>query len=226
MARKRAQFGLDTLMSYFLFAVFFIFTILALTLSGCGSNKRIEYGLESDRGAVAELRASGQLSAYLATAIPAKDALYGGIDGARDKFRAGTPFNSVKAKEFLDEHPEVYVGRTYGGFISAIYDYRDDGRVNDAFDAVTKALFYMHLYPKSVRDANSGRLDGVYYSPVISVTYGRQRGFYYGSHVLLSGGAYPQGSAVSAFKQLPTGDLRGLTVSLENYEEEASQPTP
>ncbi len=225
MARKRAQFGLDTLMSYLLFAVFLIFTILALTLSGCGSNKdKIKYGLKSDEGTIAELRASEQLTAYLSTDIPAKDVLYGRIDEAKDKFKAGTPFNSVKAKEFLDGHPEVYVGRTYGGFISAIYDYRDDGRVNDVFDAVTKALFYRPLYSKSARDVNSGRLDGIYYSPIISVAYGRQWGFYYGSQNLLSGGIYSSGSAVSAFKQLPTSDMKGLTIALENYLEDASKP--
>lgn len=227
MTKKNAQFGLDSLVSYLVFGVFLLFTMFALALSGCGSGKNsVERGLGVDTGAIANLRASEQLSAYLATEIPEKDALYKRIDAAEGMFAMGTAFDSENAKEFLDEHPEVYVDRNYAEFISAIYSYRGDERVKDVFDAVTKALFYRQLYSKSVRDINDGRLDGIYYSPIISVVYGRQRGFYYGSESLISGGVYPFGREPFAFRQLPTNDLKGLTVKLENYLEDVSEPLP
>ncbi len=227
MTRKKAQFGLDTLLSYLLFGIFLVFTMIALTLSGCGSNRhKVERGIGVDDGGLANLMASEQLSAYLATGIPEKDVLYKRVDAAERMFAAGTPFDSRKAKEFLDRHPEVYAGRSYAEFVSAIYDYRDDAAVNDAFDAVTKAVFYRQLYSKSVRDANAGRLDGIYYSPQISVFYGMQGRFYYGSEDLVSSGLRVSGAGANAFRQLPTSDMKGLTVKLESRMEGASQPLP
>ncbi len=227
MTKKNAQFGLDSLVSYLVFGVFLLFTMFALMLSGCGSGKKkIESGLGVDTGAMANLRASEQLSAYLASEIPEKDALYKRIDAAAGLFAAGTVFDSGKAKGFLDEHPEVYVGMNYAEFITAIYAYRDDVRVKDAFDAVTKALFYRQLYSKNVRDVNKGRLDRFHYSPIISVVYGMQKGFFYGSESIISGGMRPSGKGAYAFRHLPTSDRKGLTVKLDNYMEDSSEPLP
>lgn len=226
MNRKKAQFGLDTLVSYFVFAVFLLFTLMALSLPGCGdSKKKAEGKINLNTAGIANLRASEQLSAYLATEIPDKEALYKGIDDTEGMFKLGTVFDKKTVKEFLNGHPEVYVDKNYGSFISAIYAYRADERVNDVFDAVTKAMFYRQLYSKSSRELNKGRLDRIYYSPTISVMYGRQTGFYFGSENLISSG-FLSGVGSVAFKHLPTQDLKGLTVKLEDDTDEASEPLP
>lgn len=226
MTRKKAQFGLDTLISYFVFAVFLLFTIFALSLSGCGSAKhKAEGKINLDKGRIADLRASEQLSAYFATEIPVKEALYKGIDDTEDMFKLGTDFNKKTVKEFLDTHPEVYVDRNYAEFVNALYAYRADERIKDVFDAVTKALFHRQLYSKSARDLNSGRLDKLYYSPTISVMYGRQIGFYFGSENLISGNPI-SGAGGVAFRQLPTHDLKGLTVKFEEYADASAEPLP
>ncbi len=228
MTRKKAQFGLDSLMSYLVFGFFLIFTMVALTLSGCGSNKKsVERGLEVDIGAIANLRASEQLSAYLATKMPDKETLKKELGGISDATIDWTHFDKEKAWAFLDEHPEVYVDRTYAEFISALYVYRDDKRVkeNGVFDAVTKAVFRRPLYSKSSRAGNPS-LKGFYVSPMVSVSYGMEPAGHFDNGQLRSAYRNPIVAKGSAFKTLPTFDNYGVTVNLLTYGEDASEPLP
>ncbi len=227
MTKKKAQFGLDTLVSYLVFGVFLLFTMFALALSGCGNNKRgVESGLEVDKGAIANLRASEQLSAYLATKMPGKETLNKGIDGIEDTTTSWTHFDKAAAKKFLAERPEVYADETYAGFIINLYAYRKDERVSDVFDAVTKSVFRRPLYSKSEREGNPA-LDDFFISPMISVSYGMKPGFHFDRGQLTSAYRNPMmASEGGAFKTLPTRDNQGVTVNLRLYGEKASEPLP
>lgn len=229
MNKKKAQFGLDTLASYLVFGTFLLFTIIALNISGCGSSKkRVEVGLESDTGVIAELRASEQLSAYLRTDMPDKGALIAkilslegkesikdGIDSLNDGINTGN------AISFLEQRPEVYVGKTYGGFISALYVHKDDNEVKNVFNTVTRAMFYRKLFTEDAR-AGTGRAEEFYefYStPYILVKYGRHKGFMVDDWDLASAVDYLNAPAPSAAAILPTYDKTGLTVQLHLYRE-------
>ncbi len=226
MTRKKAQFGLDSLISYLVFGVFLLFTMVALTLSGCGSSKKaVERGIDVDKGGLANLRASEQLSAYLATKMPDGKTLRDGINSIDDGKMDWTHFDKAKALEFLNEHPEVYADQTYAEFISALYVYRDDGRVGDVFDAVTKAVFQRRLYSKGSREGNPA-LKGFYVSPMVSVSYGMKSGFHFDNGQLTSAYRNPIVAKGSAFRTLPTLDNYGVTVNLLIYGEDASEPLP
>ncbi len=210
---KKAQFGFDTFMSWIVFALFLFFTIIALSLTNCGSNKsKVNSGITTEQGDLAQLRASEQLSAYLRTDMP-------GLGVLKEKMRTTDSSLSVpssKAIDFLEEHPDTYVGKTYGDFIASLGYYKEDSRANSAFDAVTKALFGRHSFSKDARVDNNGRLDKLYTSPVISVKYGSSSGFYYGSEDLASrSDLSAMTNPVIAFKVLPAPDASLLTVKLE-----------
>ncbi len=233
MTRKKGQFGLDTIMSYLVFGFFLLFTMVALTISGCGSSKKsIERGIDVDSSAIAGLRASEQLTAYLNTPIPDKATLYKRLDEAEkvginneylnyyeiknSQLMPMAFFDEGDVKSFLDEHPEVYVDKTYGEFLSALYVFKD-GReypVYDVFDGVTKALFYRPLFSKAQRDA--GMRSTIYTSPVIAVQYGKQKNVYVGTLY----------SYVVALKILPTFDEKGISVKLAISNDEPSEPLP
>ena len=161
--------------------------------------------------------------------MPDKDALFAGIDGVKDRFDVGSSFSAEKAVAFLDEHPEVYVDRNYGELISAIYAYKNDGRVKDVFDAVTKAMFTRHLASKDRRGSERGRLervDRLYFSPRVWVRYGMLDGLNFRNENLVSSSNFLPPPNGAAFRFLPTSDMNGVTVKLDIYWEESMEPLP
>jgi hypothetical protein len=235
---KKGLLELDRVASYILYGLVLFFIILVLNIGGCSPDK-VKQGITSDDRGFAALRASEQLSAYLRTEMPDFGTLKASINsligkGSIEFSLEGGKLKTDKVIEFLEKHPEVYVGKTYGGFISALYAYKDESLVDEVFDTTTKALFHMHTYPKSVRDVNEGRLDDIYFTPTISVKYGSYATFIYERGDLMSSDAL----AVSftslqpgVFKNLPTYDKTGATVKLqmpkgEGTEEDVSLPLP
>ena len=218
MARK-GQFGLDSLFSYIVFGTFLLFTLMLLSISGCGREK-VERGLKADAGIILELRASEQLSAYLRTEMPGKEGL---IEKARSLYDSGKEdlregIDIDNAINFIELHPEVYVGKTYAGFISSLYSYKDGsekGKLQDAFAAVTRAVFYM-----KVREIRPG-LGETYFFPVIKVKFdGGSVNLDSATHVLIAG------EPGIAAKILPSYGRETMTVQLMLGKEGASLPTP
>jgi len=233
MNNKKGILEWDRIASWFLYGLVVFFVVLLLQLGGCNPDK-VRRGIESDAGMLLDIRASAQLSAYLRTDMPDLDTLSDKMLSLKDKGFLTEGRDEI-AIDFLEKHPELYVGKNYGEFISGLYAYREDREGEDredprlfeteaslAFETVTMAMFHRKLFPKSVRDANKG--DESYFSPIISVKYGMHKNYILGQQDLISAEGLSVSSGVS--KILPTHDKNGVTVQLHIHAEEESLPLP
>jgi len=234
MARK-AQFGFDSMLGYITFALFLFFTIIVLSLGGCDKTKRRVAGLETDdavKADIVELRASQQLSGYFRTNMLSLAELNLKIDTLNEKLSIGKDSKEIdieSVKNFLREHPETHVGKTYAEFISALSAYVNSaetkGVVNDVFDAVTKATFSRKLYAEYERDAYSN-LEEFYFSPFLVVRYtsfsdkGRYELISKISSVTLDD------KTLFVTRVLPTDENSIATVQMTIYGDEESLPGP
>lgn len=216
------------MISYLVFGAFLFFTIIALSISGCGANKKaVESGIGTDDSIIAKLRAAEQLSAYLRTSMPDFDTLSEKMFSLKDKGFI-TEGADEFAVDFLKQHPELYVGKNYGEFISGLYVYRDGNEAPVVFEIVTMAMFHRKLFPKSVREANEGTNFERYFSPIISVKYGMHKNYILGQQDLMSISTLSISSGMpTGSKILPTYDRIGVTVKLHIHGEGAEHlPTP
>jgi len=224
---RKAQFGFDSMLGYLTFGVFLLLTIIVLSLGGCAKNKRTVAGLEIDdavQAEITELRASQQLLGYLRTNMLDLTQLNLKIDTLNEELtgKDSTEIDKESVKNFLKEHPETHVGKTYGEFISALSAYvkadETKGIVNDVFDAVTKATFSRNLFAKSERDAYSG-LDA-FFSPILIVKYSS------GPELITKIDIITLHDKTFITKILPTGENSRAKVQMYIYGDDDSLPAP
>ena len=211
---KRGQFGFDTFMSYVVFGMFMFFTIIALSLSGCGTSKsEIEYGIGTDLSTIGSLRASEQLAAYLRTNFDF------------ETLRPEIASLSRNARDFLDINEDVRRSETYSEFIINLAPYRSDADAQETFDIATQVLFSRRLISQSVRDRTGVHSDE-YFSPFISVQFNHPAGFYDGSEHLVSGKVNTELSSNIVFQLLPTHANEIASVRFELTDDRESRPIP
>ena len=81
---KKGQFGFDTLMSYLVFIVFLLLTLLGLGITGC-TRGDVGAGIKTVEGTtLGDLRLSQQLSSYLRTDMLDFDTLKDKINQVAD----------------------------------------------------------------------------------------------------------------------------------------------
>ncbi|MBI2664774.1 hypothetical protein HYX10_05550 [Candidatus Woesearchaeota archaeon] len=223
---KGSLFGVDTIVSYLLFGAFLVFTLIALNIAGCGGQGKVASELTVEKQGIAGLTASEQLSAYLATEIPENlPETVNGLNGeGKEMLRSNVDMPA--AVNFLERHPEVYVDKTYGEFITALYALRQEEGSGNVFDVVTRAVFHRRLYPEKIRELNKGRLDNDYFSPFIIVKYGKYNSLEYEDGNLISSVDLMRNYKAVGLKILPTHDSKGVTVGLRIYPEELRDAAP
>jgi len=223
------------------YAIVLMIVLMFLKIPGCDPSKQAQETIQSDDKEVIELRAAEQLSAYLRTEMPDLNELNSKIDSLASKGdltlhkreNAGSRYiDSNGAKQFLKEHPEIYVGKTYGEFISALYAYRDsEEEVKNVFDVVTKALFYKKQVVDGVEE---------YYTDMIIVMYNSGEGdpyyrdlanVFYDFGDLVGGIDLSLSSSMKfkAIQMLPVSDkstLIAVMIEISKTREEGSLPTP
>ncbi len=148
---KKGFFPLELIFSMLGYVVAVFVIIIVLNISSCVLDKdKAESGISGKAETAAGLRAEAQLSSYLRTQIPAKDELFTKLDWLKEKrdrnFAFAQGFDVPKAKAFLEKYPDVYSGKDYSGFISALQaiyatSSNERGDVKEAFEAVTAAMF-------------------------------------------------------------------------------------
>jgi hypothetical protein len=235
-----------------------LFVLIVLNLSGCNAGNEIEKTIQNNHKDVVNLRAAEQLSSLLRTDIPDIEALTERIESLRDKegliFDEGFQtrfvtevvnlnYDSIEyTLEFLEQHPEVYLDKTYAQFISAIYAYENTESV---FDIVTKAMFIRKLYSESayesekkkgftlhiVGDLSEDERLALYITPEISVREGMHKKYETEKKDVVSFiGSISEPSEEDekpgiAYQILPTQDQQGVTVKFQIRQEGESLPT-
>ncbi len=160
--------------------------LVILNIPFCDNRDDVKNAIKSDSKELLQLRADEQLVSYLRTPMP--DDLVDMIDKIKAKNDAGEFMEMDEAYvptrnpgwhliaivsfddaiSFLEEHPEVYVGKTYGEFIIALEPYFSKGDdVDDVFDAATRVVFVQKVNEKR----NIWDQEEVYFSPRIYVQY-------------------------------------------------------
>ena len=143
---KKGQFGFDLMdiFSYIGYFVVVLLIIIILSLPSCLTGIKTDKAqskLHEKTQAMALVSADAQLTSYLRTQMPGKDELFAKpnsklnwLDEHRNFLKTsavdqttGTPLpdvkvnlDVVKAKGFLENHPEVYVDKDYSEFLSSL----------------------------------------------------------------------------------------------------------
>ena len=183
---------IDTVMSWIVFAFYVVILVfLAGILCDCGTDCNRSEKIDTETGGFANLRASEQLSAYLRAEIPEwaelledsgepeeiamiRERTCENVGGSKRGIIFESDIGELEdVKDFLKNHPDVYIDATYGEFISKIYKYRRDDDAKKTFNIVTKALFNRFLLSKDFGGlpdpANSEEPLKYYFTPTIDV---------------------------------------------------------
>ncbi|MAG16100.1 hypothetical protein CMO88_03495 [Candidatus Woesearchaeota archaeon] len=166
--------------------------LIILNIPFCNNSDKIQKTIESDSEELLQLRTDEQLVSYLRTPLPTD--LVDKIDKIKVKFDKGEFIEFDKltsaatggyiwnliaivsfddAASFLKEHPEVYVGKTYGEFIIALEPFyeKEEDTTKQVFDAVTRTVFVEKAEESGVGSLGRYIIGDVYFSPRIYVKY-------------------------------------------------------
>ncbi len=180
----RSQFGIEAIFSYFLVAISVIAVLIIIHAPFTGLNSNKEKAIEKLEGK--ELSAQNtrdlQLTAYLRTELPSDlPDVIRNFKGTNLAYQ----LSPAETANFLDSHPSLYKGKTYGDFIRELY-YEQDGmntvisyEIKAAqFDVITKVRIEkdrrQHIFAAVTRAAFAEQRPqkyGLAY-PNISASYG------------------------------------------------------
>ncbi|MBI2137440.1 hypothetical protein HYU12_02890 [Candidatus Woesearchaeota archaeon] len=186
---KKALLG-DFVLKVFtiLFYIMFLMIVLIiLKLPGCTNDKDVTDIIRSGSDETLQLKVEQQLITYLRTPMP--DDLLERIermrqmdeDGEFTDMQSGEPalkwngivdtivFRLKDGKKLIEQHPEIYKGQTYAGFIAALERHfrSEPEKANAAFDLATRAVFAQKYEERITRKTSKE----VYASPIIIVKY-------------------------------------------------------